>query len=199
MSVPPPLPLPRSGFVNVLGWIFVCLAGFAILIGVLQNLMLELVFLPTMQQQLALQPLPANMPASMGWMFDHMIWFFRGFLLVSVITLAAAIGLLLRREWARRLFIGLMAFAIAYQLLGLVLQWWFMGSMQQALALPADAPAQFASGMRGFMLAIRVFSGIIAIAFGVLFGWIIKRLHSLPIRCEFRSARTPAPLSGTTE
>jgi hypothetical protein len=196
MSVPPPIPVPRSGFINVLGWIFVCLAGFTTLIGVLQNVMFQLVFLPTMQQQMAVQPLPPNMPASMGWLFAHMIWFFRGFLLLSVTTLVAAIGLLRRRDWARRLFIGLMAFAIAYQLLGLVAQWWFMGAMQQTISMPADAPAQFANGMRGFMLAIQVISTIMAVGFSVLFGWIIKRLHSEAIRREFRPARVTTLLPG---
>ena len=199
MSVPPPMPVSRSGFINALGWIFVRLAAFTTLIGVLQNRMLELVFQPAMQQQLAIQPLPPNMPASMGWMFAHMIWIFRGFLLLSIVTLVAAIGLLLRRDWARRLFIGLMVFAIAYQLLGLVLQWWFMGSMQQTLSMPTAASAQFAGGMQGFMRVIQVFSAIMAIAFSVLFGWIIKRLHSLPIRREFGSTPAPITLSGSSE
>lgn len=199
MSVPPPMPVARSGFINALGWIFACLSGFATLIGVLQNLMLELVFQPVMQQQLAIQPAPPNMPASMGWMLAHMIWIFRGLLLLSIVTLVASIGLLLRRDWARRLFIGLMVFAIAYQLLGLVWQWWFMGSMQQTLSMPTAASAQFASGMQGFMRVMQVFGAIMAIGFSVLFGWIIKRLHSLPIRCEFGSAHAPISLSGNPE
>ncbi|MFC5524471.1 hypothetical protein ACFPPA_01815 [Rhodanobacter ginsengisoli] len=199
MSVPPAMPVARSSFINVLGWIFICLAGFTTLIGLLQNLMLQLVFLPTMQQPLATQPLPPDMPAPTGWMLAHMVWFFRGFLLLSIITLTAAIGLLRRREWARRLFIGLMAFAIAYQLFGLVFQWWFMGSMQRVMALPANAPAQFASGMHGFMLAMQVFGAIMAIGFSVLFGWIIKRLRSAPIRREFHPARTPSTVSGAPE
>ena len=196
MSLPPPMPAARSSFINVLGWIFVCLAGFATLIGVLQNVMLQLLFVPTLQQQLSAQPLPSNMPASMGWMFAHVIWFFRGFLLLSIITLTAAIGLLLRRDWARRLFIGLMAFAIVYQLAGLGLQWWFMGSMQQAMSWPASAPTQFDASMGGVMLAIQVLGAVMSIGFSVLFGWIVKRLHSAPIRREFRSDPSPAGLSG---
>ena len=192
MSVPPPIPVVRSGFISALGWIFVCLAALASFIGVLQNVLLQLVFLPNIQHQLAAQPLPPDMPASMGWIFTHMAWFFRGFLLLSVITLVAAIGLLQRRDWARRLFIGLMVFAIAYQLLGLLAQWWFLGAMQQTLPMPANAPAQFAHGMRNFMLAVQVMSAIMAAGLSVLFGWIIKRLHSAAIRHEFRQgAATP--------
>lgn len=199
MSVPPPVPVARSSFINALGWIFVCLGALATLVGVLQNVMFQLVLLPNMQQQLAAQPLPPDMPASMGWIFTHMIWFFRAFLLLSIITLVAAIGLLQRRDWARRLFIGLMVFAIAYQLLGLLAQWWFLGAMQHTLAIPAGAPAQFAHGMRDFMLAVQVMSAIMAAGLSVLFGWIVKRLHSPAIRHEFHPVAATPLFSGHRE
>lgn len=199
MSVPPPVPVAPSSFITALGWIFVCLGALATLVGVLQNVMFQLAFLPNMQQQLAAQPLPPDMPASMGWIIGHMIWFFRAFLLLSVITLVAAIGLLQRRDWARRLFIGLMVFAIAYQLFGLLAQWWFTGTMQQTMAIPAGAPAQFAHGMRDFMLVVHVLSAIMATCFSVLFGWIIKRLHSPATRYEFHSAAATALFSGHRE
>jgi hypothetical protein len=181
-SVPPPI---RSTFVSVLGWIFVCLAGLGTLIGILQNLMLQLLFLPVMQQQMATQPLPPNLPASTIWLAGHFVWIFRGVLLLMFTMLVAAIGLLLRRNWGRLLFIGLMGLAIAYQLLGLIFQWWFMGSMQHMMPLSPNAPPQFADGFRGFILAMQVFGSIMAIGFSVLFGWIIKRLCSDPIRFEF--------------
>jgi hypothetical protein len=183
MSVlPPPI---RSIFVNVVGWIFTSLAGLATLMSLLQNLMFQLVFPLAMQQQMAAQPLPPNMPAPMGWMLVHMIWFFRAFLLLSIIMLIASIGLLLRHNWARRLFIGLLSFFIIYHLLGLALQWWFMDSIQQMMIVPPNAPAHFADDMRGFMRVIQIFGAIMAIGFSVLYGWIIKRLCSDPIRVEF--------------
>ncbi|MHB1057492.1 MAG: hypothetical protein ACYC0F_06385 [Rhodanobacter sp.] len=197
MSMPPPVPAARSTFVTVLGSIFAALAGFATLIGLAQNLMFQLVLQPAMQEQLAAQPVPPGMPASMGWMFVHMVWLFRGFLLLSIITLVAAIGLLLRRNWGRRLFIGLMAFAIVYQLLGLVLQWWFMGSMQQVMQLQPGVPAQFSSGIQGFMWVMRIFSTLIAIGLGILFSWIIRRLCSAPIRHEFVRTGTSFSASGS--
>lgn len=183
MSAPPPL---RSTFVTVLAWVFIGLAGFATLISVLQNLMLQWLFLPAMQQaQEAQTALPPNLPAPMHWMLGHFAWFFRAFLLISATTLTAAIGLLRRHEWARRLFIGLMGFAIAYQLLGLVWQWWFMGSMSgfmQASGAPADMDAM----MHGFIRAMQVFGTLMALGLCVLFGWIIRRLGSARVRDEFR-------------
>lgn len=199
MSVTPGIPVTRSSFVTVLAWIFICLAGFATLISLLQNVMFQLVPLPTMHDQMAMQPWPSDMPASMSWVFAHLIWFIRGFLLVSVVTLVAAIGLLRRHDWARRLFMGLMAFAIVYELLSLVAQWWFMGKMPSMMDMPPGAPAQFADGMRGFMLAIQVVSAVVVVCFSVLFGWIIKRLHSAEIRREFRPTLATSPVSGTPE
>lgn len=181
MSTPPPL---RSNFVTVLAWIFIGMAGFATLISLLQNLMLQWLFLPTMQAH-PMQPLPPDMPAPMQWMFGHMAWFFRAFLLASSAMLIAAIGLLRRHEWARRLFIALMGLAIAYHLLGLAWQWWFMGSMDtfmHAPGMPADADAI----MHGFMRVMQVFTTLMALVFCVLFGWIIHRLHSPRVRDEFR-------------
>ncbi|MBD8874183.1 hypothetical protein [Rhodanobacter sp. DHB23] len=181
MSTPPPL---RSTFVTVLAWVFIGLAGFATLIALLQNLMLQLLFLPEMQAH-PMPPQPPGLPAPTQWMFGHMAWFFRGFLLVSSATLVASIGLLLRHEWARRLFIGLMGFAIAYQLFGLAWQWWFMGSMDaftRAAGMPADAGAV----MHGFMRVAQVFGTLMALVFCVLFGWIIRRLCSAQVRDEFR-------------
>jgi hypothetical protein len=181
MSTPPPL---RSNFVTVLAWVFIGMAGFATLIALLQNLMLQWLFLPAMQAH-PIPPVPPGMPAPVQWMFGHMAWFFRAFLLAASVTLIAAIGLLRRHEWARRLFIGLMGLAIAYNLLGLVWQWWFMRSMDAVMhtpKMPADAEAL----MHGFMRVVQVFSTLMALGFCVLFGWIIRRLHSAQVRDEFR-------------
>lgn len=181
MSTPPPI---RSNFVTVVAIVFIALAGFATLIALLQNLMFQLLFEPMLQRQMATQPLPAGLPPAAAWVFGHMIWFFRAFLLLSAITLAAAIGLLRRHDWARRLFIALLALGIACQLPGIGLQWWWVGSVQH-LMLPPNAPAHFADDMRGFMLAMRIFSALFAIVLCVLFGWIIRRLCSAPVRAEF--------------
>ena len=181
MSTPPPL---RSRFVTVLAWLFIGMAGFATLISVLQNLMLQWLFLPAMRMQ-AMPPLPPGLPEPMQWMFGHMAWFFRAFLLVAATTLVAAIGLLRRHEWARRLFIALMGLAIAYQLFGLAWQWWFMGSMDAFMRAPG-MPADMDAFMHGFMRVAQVFGTLVALALCVLFGWIIRRLCSAPVRAEFR-------------
>lgn len=179
--MPPPL---RSYFVTVLAWLSMGMAGFAMLISLLQNLLLQWLFPPAMQAH-AMLPLPPAMPAPLQWMFGHMAWLFRAFLLASTVTLIAAVGLLRRHEWARRLFIGLLGLAIAYHLLGLAWQWWFMGSMDAFMRAPA-MPAGADAIMHGFIRVIQVFSTLMALVFCVLFGWIIHRLRKAQVRDEFR-------------
>lgn len=176
MSSVPPI---RSTFVTVLAWIFIGLAGMGSLIGVLQNIMLQIVFLPSMDQAMAGHPPPPDMPPAFGWMTLHITWFFRGFLLLSLLWLAGAIGLLLRKEWARRLFIGLLVFGIAYQLAGMAFQWWMMDSMrEQMLQMPPKAPDDFAAGMDAMLTVMRIFGVLLAVGLSLLFGWLVKRLSS---------------------
>jgi hypothetical protein len=179
-ALPPPI---RSSFVTVLGWIFVCLAGFATLMSLLQNLMFQMV--PAIQQKLATQPIPAEMAVPVGWIFSHIIWISRVLLLVSVTALISSVGLLLRRNWGRRLFIGLMGFAIAYHVLGLAFQWWLLGSAQSLMYLPPNAPANVVDGMRSFMRVMQIYAAMMPIGFSVLYGWIIKRLCSPAVQREF--------------
>ena len=182
MSTPPPL---RSRFVTVLAWLSIGLAGFATLIAVLQNLMLQWLFLPAMRMQAMPPPLPPGLPAPTAWLFGHMAWLFRAFLLVAASTLLAAIGLLRRHGWARRLFLGLLGLAIAYQLFGLVWSWWFMGSMDRFMRA-AGMPAEMGAFMHGFLLVAQVFGTLLGLALCVLFGWLIRRLCSASVRAEFR-------------
>jgi hypothetical protein len=180
----------RSTFVTVLAWIFIGITGFATLISVMQNLMLQLIFVPLMQQQHIhmSQNLPPDMPVQLGWMFDHLFWMFRIFLLLSLSVLTASVGLLLRKEWARKLFIGLLAFGILYQIAGLFFQWWYMSAVFDHFPFPPNPKpevAQMMQVMQGFMTVIRIFSALMSIGITILFAWIIKKLISAPIRQEF--------------
>ncbi len=198
MSAPPPVPAVRSSFVTTLAWIFIVLAGFATAISLLQNIMLELFTQPMLQ--LATQPAPPSQPPIFAALIAYMPWYMRGFLLLAVVHLAASIGLLQRKPWGRRLFIAVMAFDIVYQLGGVGLQWWISGAMESAFQwqVPAHTAGQQANltegmhFMHGMLWAIRVFTLIFALGFCVLFGWIIRRLCSEPIRREFAASTPPA-------
>ena len=177
-------PVARSTFVTVLAWIFIMLAGFATFISILQNIMIAFVF-PMAQMQAAAAEQKA--PWFAAWMIQHFQVFFLFFLVVSASCLAAAIGLLRRRNWARLLFIALMALGIAWNLGGLVLGAFFLSSFPFSQAIPAGHP-EFANFQIMFkvMFAINV---VIVVAFTCLFGWIIKRLASEGVRREFGALR----------
>lgn len=177
-------PPVRSTFVTVLAWIFISLAGFVTLIGILQNILLQLVFEPAMAQA-HLPPTDAPLPAASAWMLDHIAWFFRLVLLVSATLLIASIGLLLRRNWARRLFIAMLVLGIAYQAFGVIMQWWMFGSMTDAMFAPPNAPADVARGMQAMLLVVRVFGVLFAVAIGALCVWLIYRLKRPSVLVEF--------------
>lgn len=191
MSMPPPIPVKRSTFVTVLSWICIGLSGFMTLIAILQNVMMQLVFLPSLHEPLATQPLAPGMPPGVLWMFAHIHWFFRLFLLLALAHLVGAIALLRRRNWGRLLFIGVLLFDGIYQVVSVAFLWWFMEATMHAPGLGGAQAADAVPMMDGMMTVMRIFSLVIGIAFLGLFGWIILRLRSEPIRREFTQRSTP--------
>ena len=187
-SLPDPVTTPvspagRSTFVTVVAWIFIVLAGFATLGAIAQNIFVALVF-PVAEMEAA-----ANQARSEGahryasWMFSHFQVFFLLFLAASASILAAAIGLLMRKNWARLLFVALLALAIAWNVAGLGLILFFLSSFGDLV--PVKPGAENLDVMFKVMFAI---NGVFVVAFIWLFGWIIKRLASEEIRREFSAA-----------
>jgi hypothetical protein len=171
----------RSSFVTVVAWIFIVLSGFATMIAIAQNILIQTMLSgPEFNQALASAKQSPEAPAAAHFMLANARWFFVLFLVVSVAMLVAAIGLLKRWNWARLMFIGLMALAVLWQLGGLVGVGLFMSSMP---ALPeADAQDQF----QAMFIGIMIFTVVIALVFAVLFGWIVKRLVAPAVVAEFR-------------
>ena len=180
--MPANTPTVRSTFVTVVAWIFIVLSGFTTLIAILQNIMIAFMF-PLAEMQAAAnqaknQP---GVPWFASWMFNHFQVFALFFLVVSASALTASIGLLKRQNWARLLFVTLMALGIAWNVAGLVLMLFFFSSFSDAM--PANQP-----GVEQFDVMFKVmfaFNSLIVVAFCCLFGWIIKRLVSEEIRREF--------------
>lgn len=171
--------LQRSTFVSVVAWVFIVFSGLGVFIMALETLLFFL--MPF--EELAKQSGQAGEPFSQ----DIFIGFMRGFvvfmLLVSFWSLASSIGLLLRKNWGRINFIILMVIGIIFQVLGVLWSFAF-------LFIGAFIPEQAQNGvdvsfMKTFMWVMFAFSLIISIGFGVLYGWIIKKLVSPEIRAEF--------------
>jgi hypothetical protein len=130
------------------------------------------------------------MPPAARFMFSHLQLLILCFFILTALTLAASIGLLQRRNWARLLFIGLLGLGIVYNLAGLVLQQSMLSSMTSQFPLDSAVSAdstfrataqQFDQMMAGF----RVVMYVVTIGFAALFGWIIAKLLSRPICEEF--------------
>lgn len=175
----------RSTFVTVLAWIFIVLSGFATMIAVLQNIMMALVFpMAQIQAETAKASEQGHMPWFASFMFGHIHWFFLFFLVVCACMLAASIGLLKRRNWARILFIALMALGIAWNVGGLIFMFFAFSSFFADMPVPPDQ----AAAARNFEVMWKVMFGfnlLMVAGFAWLFGWIIKRLTSGDVRREF--------------
>ncbi len=119
-SIPPAVP-QRSTFVTVVGWIFAILGGFATFIAALQNIMVAVIFSTSGMKEAMKQARSQELPWFASFMFEHFRLFFLSFLVVSACCLAGAIGLILRKNWGRVLFMAVMALGIAWNVLGLVM------------------------------------------------------------------------------
>lgn len=173
----------RSGFVTGLAWTFIVLAGFATLIAILQNVMVTLMF-PAEEMRAAVRGSEGAqpMPGIVRFMFENIRWFFAAFLVMSAGTLVAAIGLLMRRNWARLAFIGIMALGVVWNLAGIAMPFVMTSLIPE---IPAHAQSGFDDNFKLMMNIMIGFSVVVGLLFAALFAWVIKRLVADNIKREF--------------
>jgi len=170
----------RSLFVTATAWVFIVLALLASVSALVQNATVASL-LPGWQTSGMQRPLPLLT----GLLIAYLPWVVGAGLVVSLATLASAIGLLLRLDWARRVFIGMLALAIVANLLGLWFQHEVVTSVVDATLSRTPLPQQALGVFGGFVTAARVMAVAMTLAACGLLGWIIRRLMSTPIRQEF--------------
>jgi len=168
---------PQSTFVTVLAWIFIILSAFSTLISALQNLMFFLIFPKFRMDEILQTPeLASKIPPIHRFMFSHVQLLMPAMLLIFVLTLVSAIALLKRKNWARIVFIALMSLGIVYSVAMLFLLPGFSEQMPHG------------PGSQEFGVAfsiMRVFVTAFSLGLAALFGWIMWKLLSRPIRAEF--------------
>jgi hypothetical protein len=123
------------------------------------------------------QPMP-------GWLrliIGHLPLVMIAFVVLSLVTLVAAIGLLARRNWARLVFIGLMILAAVSNLVGAAIPFVVSDVMPAMSELPADLRDQIAL----LSNVVTVASVAIGVVFAGLFAWLVKRLMSPEVKAEF--------------
>jgi len=167
----------RSLFVTVTAWVFILLGVFASACALLQHASLASL-LPGLHGG-------APLPWLSSLLVAYLPWVLLAGLAVSLATLACAVGLLLRLEWARRVFIGVLVLAIAANLVGLWLQHELVQSLLSATLSRATLTPQAADMLEGFVTATRSMAVAMTLVVCALMAWIIRRLMSPSVRQEF--------------
>ena len=171
----------RSTFVTVVAWVFMVPAGFGLLIGTMQVLMFSMMF----GGEVAPAKLPDDeqMPAMARLALDNFKYLILVFPTLCAFGLATCVGLLRRRNWARLVFVSGLGLGILWNFGGLVFQLFFF-----ELPVPNEEQAEFVEQFESIWSLMRVFMTIMALAVSALFGWIIWKLCTKPVKEEFHAA-----------
>jgi len=170
----------RSLFVTLTAWAAIMLAALACAFGVIQQASLAS-WVPGLDAAVQAEP----MSRGSGVLLSYLPWVTGASMLVSVALLVAAVGLLMRLEWARRAFIGVAGAAIAANLASLWLQHEFVRSLVGATLRESPLSLHAWAGFGGSATAATVLSGIVTIVACGLLAWVIRRLMSPKVRQEF--------------
>ena len=170
----------RSLFVTTTAWVFIVLAALTSVSALVQNAAVASL-MPGLHLATDRNPLPLLT----GLLLGYLPWVVGTGLVMSLATLASAIGLLLRLDWARRSFIALLVVAIVANLLGLWLQHEVVQSVVSNTLSSVAIPQQALGVFGGFVTAARVMAVLMTLVGCALLGWIIRRLMSPTVRQEF--------------
>jgi hypothetical protein len=170
----------RSLFVTATAWVFIILAALTSASALVQNAAVASL-MPGLQAATDRAPLPLLT----GLLVGYLPWVVGTGLVMSLATLASAVGLLMRLDWARRTFIALLVVAIFANLLGLWLQQEVLQSVVSSTLSSAPIPQQALGVFGGFVTAARVMAVLMTLVGCALLGWIIRRLMSAGVRQEF--------------
>jgi hypothetical protein len=173
---------PRSNFVTVLAWVLIVGSGLLTFVAVMQAVMLTFVFPHGFWSNPQPPHASENIPPLVQFLASKAQYFFLAFWLLAVVTLAASIGLLRRKNWARLIVICIFGLGVVWNLGGI----WLQGQMVSTFTqLPAQTPPEFAQQMQHTFVVMRVVTAIFAIAVAIVFAWLIRRLVSARVKAEF--------------
>lgn len=169
----------RSTFVTVISWIALVWSGYHAAAGVASLVFLSTVTFP------ASSPVTTAVQTDLGNVLASSRGVAAGITLAYVLACACAAGMLRRREWARKTFIGLLGLAgTAAIVLGLFVE----GVLSRVDTPPA--PDQLMSelpNLDAVLLASRGFNVAVMLVSVCVCGWLAHRLSSEHIRSEFSS------------
>lgn len=175
----------RSTFVTVLAWIFLVLTGMGLVVSVLQNLMVHLLMPPEVFEQAASAPVAPGTPAWATWMMGHFRLIIALVFVLTGVMFIASLGLLKRWNWARLLFIAMMALGIAWNLFSLGLQLPMLMDMHAQIGEASRATPDMPD-LGWFVVGVGAVMLLMVLGFSAVQAWIIKRLLSPEVVAEFR-------------
>jgi hypothetical protein len=170
----------RSLFVSVTAWVFILLGAAISALALIRGASTASL-LPNLALSIGGKPLHGLS----GLLAAHMVWVAGVTFALSVATLAAAIGLLLRLEWARRAFIVVVVLAIVTNLGGLWLQQELLQGLIDHTLSRAPLPLEAAGLFGGFATAARAAAVTLSVATCLLLAWVIQRLNTPSVKQEF--------------
>ena len=168
----------RSRFVTATAWLFIVLALMAATAAVLHNASLASL-LPGLRAQAG----PGN--GLSAWVLGYLPWVLGAGLLMAMATLAFSIGLLLRLEWARKGFIGVLGLAVAVNVVGLWVQQEVVAHVVSRTLKAAPLPAQVVDVFGSFVTATSVMGVVVSLLTCAFLGWTMHRLMTPDVRREF--------------
>lgn len=170
----------RSLFITLTAWLGILLATVACACGVIQQASLAS-WAPGLGSLLQAHP----MPVLGSLLLEYLPVLYGGVLMLSVALLVTSCGLLMRMEWARHAFIGLLVLAIVVSLAGLWLQHEFVQSLVASTLRRGPLPVALADVFGGFVTAARLMGGVVTLTACFVLAWMIRRLMSPVVRQEF--------------
>ena len=165
----------KSRFVNILAWISIIMAGVSILISLVNLVLFSRSFNPVLKDSNVWSVLT---PAAKFFLSHPELFIITG-LVYYTSGLVSGIGLLKRKEWARKLFIGLLVLMIVYSLLSPIISQLFIPNIQ----FTGYGGESFSlESMKSYMLVVGMVFGV---SFSILFGFLIYKLSNPVIKEEF--------------
>lgn len=165
----------RSWFVDLTAWAFIVFGSAACVVVVLQYAAVG-----------SLLPVwGTTLPPATALLLQHLPWVLGAAGALSLLLLVAAVGLLLRLEWARRVAIGVLVLAIVANLAGLWLQHELVQALVSRAADLSMLPAAVRGLFDGFAFAAQGLALLLTLAGCLLLAWMIRALSSPAVRQEF--------------
>lgn len=168
----------RSRFVTIVAWAFIVITA----ILMLQNIILVVIFSTSELRGVfnESQITTGNVPAIARFMFSHTRLLFCGFFIISTIMFVSSIGLLKRKNWARILFVVILALWVIWNLGNLFIQGGTMMYMPAKFNQAKDMQI-----LQIMFVVVHIFKAIVFIGISIFLGWIAKKLFSKNIKQEF--------------